>query len=184
MKKMMMTLAAVLCCAMTMTVFTACGSDDDDSKNPAEDTTPKQVAMNFVLYNTADMLNYCNIEISYDNGLGNAKTVTLTKDMVNENFSWKQMLTADRLPATFTISRKVTLKQSIDEVEKFTYTRGYSYAYALYNAAGKRVFESTPYANTGSSDGSGAKIAERINAGALDHTYTFTFDAKGNMTSK
>jgi hypothetical protein len=92
MKKMMMTLAAVLCCAMTMTVFTACGSDDDDSKNPAEDTTPKQVAMNFVLYNTADMLNYCNIEISYDNGLGNA--------------------------------------------------------------------------------------------GALDHTYTFTFDAKGNMTSK
>ena len=45
MKKMMMTLAAVLCCAMTMTVFTACGSDDDDSKNPAEDTTPKQVAM-------------------------------------------------------------------------------------------------------------------------------------------
>ena len=48
--------------------------------------------MNFVLYNTADMLNYCNIEISYDNGLGNA--------------------------------------------------------------------------------------------GVLDHTYTFTFDAKGNMTSK
>ena len=72
------------------------------------------------------MLNYCNIEISYDNGLGNA----------------------------------------------------------LYNAAGKRVFEGTPYASTGSSDGSGAKIAERINAGALDHTYTFTFDAKGNMTSK
>jgi hypothetical protein len=33
MKKMMMTLAAVLCCAMTMTVFTACGSDDDNSKD-------------------------------------------------------------------------------------------------------------------------------------------------------
>jgi hypothetical protein len=34
MKKMMMTFAAVLCCAMTMTVFTACGSDDDDNKKP------------------------------------------------------------------------------------------------------------------------------------------------------
>ena len=31
MKKILMTLAAVLCCAMTTTVFTACGSDDDDS---------------------------------------------------------------------------------------------------------------------------------------------------------
>ena len=30
MKKKLMTLAAVLCCAMTMTVFTACGSDDND----------------------------------------------------------------------------------------------------------------------------------------------------------
>ena len=31
MKKFVMTLAAVLCCAMTMTVFTACGGDDDDT---------------------------------------------------------------------------------------------------------------------------------------------------------
>ena len=29
-----MTLAAVLCCAMTTIVFTACGSDDDDPKTP------------------------------------------------------------------------------------------------------------------------------------------------------
>ena len=31
MKKFMMTLAAVLCCAMTMTLFTACGDDEQDS---------------------------------------------------------------------------------------------------------------------------------------------------------
>lgn len=31
MKKIMMTLAAVLCCAMISTVFTACSSDDNDS---------------------------------------------------------------------------------------------------------------------------------------------------------
>ncbi len=45
MKKMMMTLAAVLCCAMTMTVFTACGSDDDNTKDgngqkPQEEVEP------------------------------------------------------------------------------------------------------------------------------------------------
>ena len=31
MKKFMMTLAAVLCCAMISTVFTACNNDDEDS---------------------------------------------------------------------------------------------------------------------------------------------------------
>ena len=38
MKKILMTLAAVFCCAMTATVFTACGSDDDDDI----DTPPAQ----------------------------------------------------------------------------------------------------------------------------------------------
>ena len=36
MKKMMMTFAAVLCCAMTTTVFTACGSDDNTETPPAQ----------------------------------------------------------------------------------------------------------------------------------------------------
>lgn len=40
MKKILMTLASVLCCAMTTTVFTACGSDDDSSSPAA----PKIVA--------------------------------------------------------------------------------------------------------------------------------------------
>ena len=35
-KKYLMKLAAVLCCAMTMAVFTACTSDNDD--NPANPT--------------------------------------------------------------------------------------------------------------------------------------------------
>ena len=41
MKKILMTLAAVLCCAMT-TVFTACGSDSDDDNTPP--VQPKVVA--------------------------------------------------------------------------------------------------------------------------------------------
>ena len=38
MKKIMMALAAVFCCAMTTAVFTACGGDDD-SKTPTPDPT-------------------------------------------------------------------------------------------------------------------------------------------------
>ena len=34
MKKFMMTLAAVLCCAMTTTVFTSCGDDEEGDINP------------------------------------------------------------------------------------------------------------------------------------------------------
>ena len=42
MKKILMTLAAVLCCSMTTTVFTACGSDDDNTNTPPQ---PKAVAI-------------------------------------------------------------------------------------------------------------------------------------------
>ena len=42
MKKILMTLAAVLCCTMTTTVFTACGSDDDNTNTPP--AQPKVVA--------------------------------------------------------------------------------------------------------------------------------------------
>ena len=35
-----MTLAAVLCCAMTTTVLTACGGSDDSGNVPGPDKTP------------------------------------------------------------------------------------------------------------------------------------------------
>ena len=36
MKKILMTWAAVLCCAMTMTIFTACTDNDDNPVTPPE----------------------------------------------------------------------------------------------------------------------------------------------------
>ena len=139
--------------------------------------------MNFIFYNTEDMLNYCNIEVTYNDGTG-AKTVMLTKDNVDEGFSWKQTVVAKHLPATFTFSRKVTLKQSVDEVETFTYTRGYFYAYAFYNAAGKHVKDGTPFNYINEIPVSGAAVATIINSGRLDKTYTYTFDEKGEMFSQ
>ena len=51
MKKMMMTLAAVLCCAMTTTVFTACGSDSDDNTNTNTPPTEPTIVGYQVDYN-------------------------------------------------------------------------------------------------------------------------------------
>ena len=47
MKKILMTLAAVLCCAMTMTVFTACSENSD---NPAPQPESEQLAEYTILY--------------------------------------------------------------------------------------------------------------------------------------
>ena len=44
MKKILMTLAAVLCCTMTTTVFTACGSDDDNTNTNTPPAQPKVVS--------------------------------------------------------------------------------------------------------------------------------------------
>ena len=52
MKKILMTLAAVLCCWVTITVFTACG-DDDDNTPRADDTKPAKIAMVFHFLNTS-----------------------------------------------------------------------------------------------------------------------------------
>lgn len=48
MKKSLMTLVAVLCCAMSMTVFTACTSDNEDK--PVTPTEPEQLAEYTILY--------------------------------------------------------------------------------------------------------------------------------------
>ena len=50
MKKVLMTLAAVLCCAMTTTVLTSCNSDSSNDDG-AYDKTPKYMMMQFDIDN-------------------------------------------------------------------------------------------------------------------------------------
>lgn len=181
-------LAAILCCAMTTTVFTSCGGDDDNEtptpKTTEEDTTPKQVAMDFYFFTTEDMLNYCNVEVTYNDGTG-AKTVTLTQDMVDEKLRYKVHFVSHQLPATFTVSRKVTLKQSIDELQSFSYfTNGYTYVAALFNAAGKKLSELPQYTANDPQAFPGDKVTTLINTNRLNHTYTFTFDTNGELNYK
>ena len=79
MKKVLMTLAAVLCCAMTTTVLTSCNSDSSND-DAAYDKTPKYMMMQFDIDNTKDMLDYCTIELTIEDQLGNKKTTVLTSE--------------------------------------------------------------------------------------------------------
>lgn len=185
MKKNLLMLAAILCCAMIVTIFTACGGDDDDNNtSKPDDNTPKSVMLVFSLYATADMVDYCDVQVSIGNEKGDAKTMTLKKsDMAafGANFEWKQTLAAD-LPVTFTFTRKVTLKQNIDNLEQFAYTKSVDYKSALYNAAGNMISSNTPTLGFGKNTATGKTAAERINSGALNEKYIFSFDKDGKLT--
>ena len=185
MKKNLLTLAAVLCCAMMVTIFTACGSDDDDNNtSKADDNTPKSVMLVFSLYATADMIDYCDVQVSIGNEKGDAKTMTLKKsdlEAFGTNYVWNQTLAAD-LPATFTFTRKVTLKQNIDDLANFSYTKSVDYKSGLYNAAGNLISSNTPGTAFAKNTTVGRTAADRINGGVLNEKYIFSFDKNGKLT--
>jgi len=180
-----MTLAAVLCCAMTTTVFTACSTDSSNDEG-ANDKTPKYVMMQFDIDNTEDMLKYCNIELTIEDQQGNKKSTVLTMDYVDYvDANYMAYATASgELPTTFKFSRKVTLKQSIDNLESFKYTTRTKAEYGIFNAAGYQIGigETDVVGDAGTAKGAEvANFAQLINQGVLDYTRTFKYDEKGNL---
>ena len=171
MKKVLMTLAAVLCCAMTTTVLTAC-STDSSNDDGANDMTPKYVMIQFDMDNTADMVRYCDIEVTFEDEQGNDTNYIAYATASGE------------LPTTFKFSRKVTLKQSIDNLESFKYTTRTKAEYGIFNAAGYQIGigETDVVGEVGTVQGAEvANFAQLINQGVLDYTRTFKYDEKGNL---
>ncbi len=177
-----MTLAAVLCCAMVTTVFTACGDDDDNSINSGKvtDNSAKAtgVSLSVSISESVDILEYCDVVIEYNDGTG-TKTEAMSSSL------WSKTFTAT-LPNTFTIKKIVTLKADKDmaSATSIKYSHKYSYSYYLTNASGSRL--DIGGASSGGSDGSGKadKVAEGITNGRMNSTYTYTFDSDGNLTLK
>ena len=180
MKKVLMTLAAVLCCAMTTTVLTSCNSDSSNDDG-AYDKTPKYMMMEFYIDNTEDMLKYCTIELTIEDQQGNKKSTVLTSEYVDANYIAYASANGE-LPTTFKFSRKVTLKQSIDNLESFKYTTRTKAEYGIFNAAGYQIGigETDVVGEVGTVQGAEvANFAQLINQGVLDYTRTFKFDEKG-----
>ena len=202
MKKIMMMLAAVLCCAMTTTVFTACGDDDEipESKTIDQDepestyadptATPVYASVAFSFMTTAEMLTYCDVRLEYNNGQGDSLIIqSLTQDMVDveKDYSFTKQLNA-KLPATFTFTRKITLKEGAREtvanMAKISFTNQYKYTYGVLDANYKLFARSFVPNETGGYPGhpSGTKAVENIEAGNYNKTITFNFDKDGNVT--
>ena len=182
MKKVLMTLAAVLCCAMTTTVLTSCSTDSNNDEG-ANDKTPKYVMIQFYMDNTADMVRYCDIEVTFEDEQGNKQSAKLESGNFDTNYM--AYATANGvLPTQFKFSRKVTLKQSIDNLEKFDYTTRTKAEYGIFNAARYQIAydETDVVGDAGTAKGAEvANFAQLIKQGALDYTRTFKFDEKGKL---
>lgn len=98
MKSYFMTLAAVLCCVMATTVFTACGNDDTENQIPSTPTVQAiQVVYEVKLVedsqNYKSFTNYVNTTVEYldENGQTKAETVS--------GISWSKTVTLKNFPA-------------------------------------------------------------------------------------
>lgn len=120
MKKKLMAIAAVFCCAMTMTVFTACGDDDD---NPYIDNKkPVAVLMNYSFTTTSETLNVFDLTIEYYDANGAIQTEQMT------NAQWNKSLRT-KIPTTVGARLKAKVKSGVDvaSMEKVTASYGYEY---------------------------------------------------------
>ena len=180
MKKLKLTLAAVLCCLLTSTLFTGCVKNED------EDKTPAHGVVTFYLENTSDMMQYCDIEVTYGDGNEEPEKVVVSKENTLLDLSWGGTLVTRSLPSTVTFTRKITAKPDakIEEMKEFAYSLAYLYTSGVCNAAGS-VIEQYPQKTVGKEQTtSGATAAALIAEGKLNQTFTFTFDEKGKMTLK
>ena len=90
-----MKFAAVMCCVMIASVFTACEKTDTPN-NPnnqggteAKDTKPVSVEMTYKLGFCADMLKYLDITAEYYDEAGKIKTIQVSKDSTNPSVKGK-----------------------------------------------------------------------------------------------
>ena len=128
-----MTLAAVLCCAMTTTVLTACGGDDSGD-TPGADTTPVAAKLVSEITVSDDLVKYMDITVEYYDATGaiQKEQMTTTK--------WSKDVTA-KLVAKLGARVTIKLKDGVDvsKIDKITVSYSYAYAGACLNAAGQTV---------------------------------------------
>jgi len=173
-----MTLAAVLCCAMTTTVFTACGSDDDSGTSKSEDTTPVAAVMEYSFTSSDAMLATFDLTIEYYDANGRVQTEPMTQN------TWTKKVTA-KLPATLGARLKVQVKAGIDTstAETIPVAWGYQYMGYAVSATDKVVSNVVTKGNSKAYDMEGDKLSEWLDFYADGLVkYLFVFDTKGQVT--
>lgn len=168
----------ILMLALTAPLFAACGKDDDHNTQPVQQV-PATVSMTYHLDATDDMLQYLDYTVIYIDGTGEHE------EAVTSN-RWEKTFAAS-LPATFTIKRRLRVKEGMHDAlvaaDTVHMTDGYGYAYQIFDSTATPIpGMNDSWSRAPLSGASGARIAEHCEAGRLDKTYTLSFDINGHFT--
>ena len=167
-KNFLMMLAAIMFCGFTVTVLSACSSDNDDKTETPQEQTVK---MFYVVEVSDDVLKVADVEVNYVDQTGaKLKEVMTSKE-------WIKALDTKTLPLTGGIWAKITPKSAVasgDYQLKVTTAAGYEAK--LTN--GKSVFDG--YGSDPEAAPTAAQTAEEVATWcAKSGTVAFTVSKEG-----
>lgn len=174
MRKSFMTLAAVLCCIMTMGLMNSC--KENNQPTPPTPTEEKQLTAGaeYMFQGVEALRTYCDVTIEYYDSVGNIKSELLTQDKWEMTF-WSEM------PCKIGMRVSVKLKEGVGASTVPAVDLSYSYkCMSLVNVGVSLGIEGrfSPNLREG-------EIAEWIedtqNDGGLVN-YLITFDKNGRYT--
>ena len=177
MKKILMTLAAVLCCAA---MFSSCGKVDPDQPE-APDTTPVAAVIDYKFTVTDDLLNAFTLSVEYYDASGAVKTETMTSK------EWTKTVKTTKLPATLGARVKMQLKDGFDSSKEgvFSAKHAYGYEYYVVNKSNEKLGSTVLGESEGGVDMKYEKVpayAERYQDKPI-MSFVLNFAADGTATS-
>lgn len=173
MKKLMITLAAILCCA---TMFNSCKKADSKQEEKVDDS-PAYVLMSFTYVATDDMIKYTDMKVTYldQDNAEKTETVTSTEWTKVVKFPLPAELKFDRA-----ISWKPDAKNQILEDELYSYIVKTKIQFAVVSASGKEIrSQSTNVGDLGSPTTLKGKKFVLVDWGKLSSTNHYSFDKEG-----
>ena len=177
MKKILMTLAAVLCCAA---MFSSCGKVNPDQPE-APDTTPVAAVIDYKFTVTDDLLNAFTLTVEYYDASGAVKTETMTSK------AWTKTVKTTKLPATLGARVKMQLKDGFDSSKEgvFSAKHAYGYEYYVVNKSNEKLGNTVSNSSSGGVDMKYEKVpayAERYQGKPI-MSFVLNFAADGTATS-
>ena len=168
-KNILLMMAAILTCGLTVTAISACSSDDDDNKT--ESPQEQAVKMFYVVEVSDDVLKVAEVEVNYvdEKGAKQKEVMTSTK--------WIKALDTKTLPLTEGLWAKITPKSGVASANyqlKVITVAGYEVKWA----DGKSIFDG--YGSDPNAVPTAAQTAEEVAAWcAKSPTVAFTVSKEG-----